>query len=75
MFDIPIPDSVRLDEIERLKKDDEQEILWKQLHELKKQTKASEESSRKANIHACISEVLSIVAIIISLIAIYLNQF
>lgn len=81
MFDIPIPDSVRLDEIDRAEKDAEREVTYEQLQELKaivensnreicvlkKQLRLEEENSKSVRKEACFSRITSIISILIAL--------
>ena len=83
MFDIhpPIPDTVRLDEIDRAEKDAEREVTYAQLQELKaiventdrevrvlkKQLRLEEENSKSAKKDARFSKTASIISIVISL--------
>ena len=81
MFDIPIPDTVRLDEIDRAEKDAELEVTYEQLQELrtisknsekeirvfKKQLRIAKADSKSARKEARFSKILSITSILIAL--------
>ncbi len=83
MFDIhpPIPDTVRLDEIDRAEKDAEREVTYAQLQELrtisqnsekeirvlKKQLRIAKADSKSARKEARFSKITSIISILIAL--------